>query len=225
MKSQPAPRGGQAIIAVSHKFKLIHVHIPKTGGSSINAWLEALDPEIESLCPRPHEPVSNLVRYSPAEMLTYHVFCVVRNPWARAVSLYHYRKKTTNIQPPHWPSRSDINTLSFRNTVLKSESQSPELAEKCPPSEVPEIAWLEPSCSAWVNIDGKLAVNQVCRLESIHKDIGLIGEKIGCDVPAFPHKNSSQHTHYSEYYDEETRAIIAKKCKEDIDCFGYAFGD
>jgi hypothetical protein len=134
-------------------------------------------------------------------------------------------KKTVSNQPPHWPSRSDINTLSFRDTVLKSQNQNPEQAEKCPPSEVPEIAWLEPSCSAWITIDSKLAVNQVCRLENIHHDISLIGEKIDCDVPLFPHKNLSQHSHYSEYYDEETSAIIAKKYKQDIDCFGYVFGD
>ena len=213
------------MISISHTFKLIHIHIPKTGGSSVNEWLKTLEPQAESLCPRPHEPVSNLMKWFPAEMAAYHVFCVVRNPWARAVSLYHFRQKTVNFHAPHWPSRSDINTLPFRDTVLNSERQNPELAEKCPPSEGHEIAWLEPSCFAWINIDGKIAVDQVCKLETIHQDIQHIGEKIGRALPPFPHANASRHLHYSEYYDEETRAVIARKYQKDIDCFGYGFGD
>ncbi len=212
------------MIAVSHQLKLIHVHIPKTGGSSVNSWLKSMDPNIESLSPRPHEPVTNLIELSPAEMVTYHVFCVVRNPWARAVSLFHFRKKRTESQPPHWPSRTEINTLSFRETVLKSKNQSREYAEKCPPSAVPEVAWLEPSCFAWINANEKLAVNQVCRLENIHEDIKLIGEKVGRTLPPFPHKNASQHSHYTEYYDEETKEIVAQRYKKDIEHFGYTFG-
>jgi len=213
------------MISISHKYKLIHIHIPKTGGSSVNKWLKSLAPDTQSLCQRPHEPISHLVNHYPNEILNYHVFCVVRNPWARAVSLYHYRKKTQEIPPPHWPRKSDIDTLSFRDTVLKSQNQNPVFADICPPSLAPEIAWLEPSCSAWISIDGEIAIDQMCRLENIQNDLAFISEKTGCDVPSIPHVNMSKHAHYSEYYDEETRAIVATRYAKDIDHFGYRFGD
>ena len=50
------------------------------------------------------------------------------------------------------------------------------------------------------------------------KDIGLQGVS-----PNLPHKNKTDHKHYSAYYNDKTKEIIAEVFREDVDKFNYSF--
>ena len=212
-------------VLISHKYKFIHVHIPKTGGSSANGWIKSIDPDAQTLCERGHEPIGNIIRLFPTEASTYTTFAIVRNPWARVVSLYHYRKLSKTQQPPHWPSRTDIELLSFKQVVLNSLSQNPLYADICPPRDAPQIAWLQPACFPWLSVEGEIAVDYVCKIETIEQDIARLANRLGFEAPRFPHVNQSEHAHYSSYYDAETQDIVAKKYEIDITKFNYAFSE
>lgn len=132
-------------------------------------------------------------------------FSSIRNPWARVVSAYH---------KGGWESkRAEYPTFISCVNAIREDSIS------CPASK-----WhVTPLCRHLVR-NGELIVNHLIRIENIQEDFDTLCDKIGIPHQQLPHKNKSKHKHYTEYYDDETREIVAQKYARDIEYFGYKFG-
>ena len=51
-------------------------------------------------------------------------------------------------------------------------------------------------------------------------------KEIGLEFGELPHVGKSKpHKHYTKYYDSQTRDTIQEIYRDDIDYFGYKFGD
>ena len=72
-------------------------------------------------------------------------------------------------------------------------------------------------------------VNFVGRYENLENDFKVVVKELGLgkDI-ALPHLNSRNHRrkgrHYTEFYTKETRDLVAEIYAEDINMFGYEFG-
>ena len=70
-----------------------------------------------------------------------------------------------------------------------------------------------------------ILVDFIGRYENFSTDWQHICSKIDFNPDELTVTHKTEHSHYSKYYDEETKEIVAKAFQKDIEYFGYKFGD
>jgi hypothetical protein len=207
---------------VSDSHRVLFVHIPKTGGSTIDA---IFDREIEDGRRIPnrqrHAAYRRLVQAEP-QFREYWSCGFVRNPWARMVSRWTmggevfsraeagFEKAQNHLQsnPEHWAPFGEYRD-DFRRFVLEGTVEVKRFGQ-------PQIRWLTKRGGGLVDFVGKV--------ENFVEDVNVVREHLGLEpVPEQPRRNKSTHGHYSEYYDDDTRTRVAEVFADDIEAFGYTF--
>lgn len=189
---------------ISDKHKCIFVHIIKTGGTSIGKFFRGR--KVHKFAKNYKKVVGN------KKWTNYFKFTFVRNPWDKMVSQYFYIQKR----------KEGKYELTVREFILAFES--------CPESEYINgngiAVSFNPIQLPWILDDnGNCLVDFIGRYENLQEDFNTVCDKIGIPRQQLPHKNKSKHKHYTEYYDDETREIVAEKYAKDIEYFGYKFGE
>lgn len=195
---------------ISFTYKFIFIHITKCGGTSIQNALKKYGGKYlwnASEMKKENHQYPYLPQHALAEKysLTEHwktsfKFAFVRNPWDRAVSAYFYRKRLTD----------------FRGTFEEHISSDKSIYRPLQHSN--QYNWL-------VSDNGKIELDYIGRFENLQEDFNIVCDKIGIPREKLRHKNTTKHKHYTEYYNDETRQIVAEKYRKDIKYFNYEFGD
>lgn len=174
--------------------KFVYYVVPKTGYSSIINMLT-----VNKI------PYENCMDIDPAEYKDYFKFAFVRNPWDRVVSAYENLVVSKRFIP--FEHLQDKGFDYFVNYIATQDLNYSDVHLRLQTSLIPNLDELD----------------FLGHFENFEEDIRLVLNKIGLKGIEILHYNKSEHSHYSHYYNEVTRAIIAEKYKADIEILGYQF--
>ena len=205
------------MLSLSHKF--LFVHIPKTGGNTIQNILtpyseDQIVAQAEQDGRERFEVRGRFTRHKHATLADYHAqmppalfaelfkFCAVRDPWSRAISFY--------FTPRRWMKRG-LTPYWSRDEFLALLPQ------------------LQPMVD-YLKIGGQVhALDGLIRLESLGEELPPMLERIGIavDRAQLPHLNRSLAGDCRSYFeaDPDLVDVVAEHYREDIDTFGYRYDD
>lgn len=200
---------------ISHEYKFIFIHIPKTAGTTICSSWEGSP--LKSICKETgtlggtHKNALELKEMFPEEFGSYLKFCVVRNPYDRFVSKFYFKQ----LNP-----REDFN-LDW--TDKESEGLLPQmywitdrsqLYEKKGPYDRPDTHY------------GKVIIDRMLRYENLVEDLSLLFYELGLDIDAkvIPHFRQTRSVgSYQSYYDEKMKSLTKFLYREDLERLNYGW--
>jgi hypothetical protein len=191
---------------ISEEHNFIFLHVPKTGGTSIERALAShydiyrFDYDFwheESKHWSVHFTLQEMIKYKQIKkpIDEYFVFSVVRNPWDRIVSAARWRQM-------------DLEEFYFRTKsrpLKRLDHDRHKLAQ-----------------TNFMKINQNIHVDFIGRFESLKNDWLKICDKLNIKIE-LPHINKSEHNSYQDYYSPKMRDIIYKDYKEEIKLFKYEF--
>lgn len=229
-----------------HNPPFIFIHIPKCAGTSIGDALTHAGCKLEFSGPAPlplrfeldslwlhHAPAKKLRRViSDSIWRSYFKFGIVRNPWDRLVSMFHFRK----CKDPVFPGVTG-ELRSLRHAITHPRHWGKHLANARTTSVHPDEEfedWVERQllgnrlakgfscCHYLFDYDGSLLVDEVFRYEHLENDFSRLCNSLHLNAPLV-RLNSSHHADYRTYYTSNLRDLVTEHFAEDIQRFEFRF--
>lgn len=202
--------------------RFIFIHIPKAGGTSVETFfvpnMKDRKKNVYGNSPLQVDNQAHLkfyhlqIQYPRLNFDEYFKFSIVRNPWDKVVSSFFHSKRKI---------RKDLR--KFLGFGMSEDFTFNEFVEKIQNLEKKHPHYDE-QWSFLIDKKEKFRMDYIARMENMQKDFDIICDKIGIPRQQLPHSNKAKRKHYTEYYDDETRSIVAEKYAKDIEYFGYEFG-
>lgn len=202
-------------VMIDYERKLLFIHIPKTGGNSVNrvfgvSWEDHKD--LERYAHEVSRPVVD----------EYFKFAIVRNPWDRLFSDYNYQCRKSRGEHLHLYGANG-KKRKFEDWV-KAVFDEPFAYEASVwgGSVSPGIHRWSPQVD-WMSLDGEVQVNFVAQLERIDEDFPRLCEAVSIPPQKLPKRNSRFHFNYRRYYTDRLAEVVGNYYRKDIEAFGYTF--
>jgi len=204
------------MISIENKF--LFIHIPKTGGNSIQSILSAYsDDEItvygapvktgdegklerfgvryKDTCLNKHSTLSEYQSELGDDIAPLFKFATIRNPWDRAVSFYF----SPNRGKVEWDKQQFMQFV--KDNVLP----------------------IRHYLSLEAGDDFKANVDRIIKFEHLSLHFSEVLETLNLNEKSLPHRNKANKKHYSHYYDNELIEFIGDHFIEDVKLGSYQY--
>lgn len=189
---------------INEESKIIFIHIPRTGGTSVRELFDF--PLWGHQC-----FASSLKEQLGHKYNEYFKFTIVRNPWDRMVSYYHFLKDDPIGTKYSYPGGL-ADDESFKSWIMRRFGPGSQIH---PNGDYYTKKWLG-------DYDGNILVDHIIKFENFEEELQPILDKYELNKP-IPHLNKSIREPYQEYYDDESKEIVRENFAKDIILFGYKF--
>ena len=211
---------------ISPARRYIFVHIPKTGGTAFSLALEERAHKDDILIgdtPKAIRRRNRLKGLNAAGRLWKHstladiegvlapetmdemmVVALVRNPWDRVVSYYHWLREQSFEHPAVGVAKA---------TDFKEFVRTPEIRDSLRHN----------SYGSYFRLRGVEKPALFIRLERFSDEIAPFERHLGFRITLPKVNESPRDRDFRRYFDSETKQIVAQECAEDINRFTYSY--
>ncbi len=187
----------------------VFIHIPKCAGVSVAQSLFGNQGA-------GHHSASTMRQVLGNETYNqYFTFSIVRNPWDRLVSAFHFLKRGGfNDIDRRWAS-TNLQPYDDFNIFVK---------DWVTPDHVRNWIHFQPQCDFICTENGALDIDFVGRFEQLDKDFQILCKNLNLKrTLASLNQNQSTHSDYKRFYDDQAQGIVSQVYADDIKLLNYSF--